>query len=174
MQTFQDTKNRTWRIELNGGVAKRMRTALGVDFFRLVDNSFEKLNALFQDDVQFVDVLAVVCEEQLKAANVTDADFATGFAGEVYEAAANAFTEALIDFTQGRSGAALLRSMKAKSLAAMEIQNRKAATAVEKVTPELLIEEMKNPGSLAKFLNGSSTSSPATSAPTQTAEPSAS
>mgnify|MGYP007071574195 CR=1 FL=1 len=98
MRRFTDTAGRTWELSVTVGTIKRVRDLVGVDLYRLVDDSFRGLSELMADPVRLVDVLYCLCQGQAEAAKVTDEQFGQGLAGDVLAQASESFVEALIDF----------------------------------------------------------------------------
>jgi hypothetical protein len=152
MHSFKDTKDRTWLLEINVAAAKKVRALTGVDLYRLVENDFAKLQELLRDPITLIDVIYVLCQEQAEKLGMNDEAFGGSFAGETVSAAADAFVEAFISFSQDRRAAAVLRSMKTKGTAAVEILATKAEQRLEFVTPEMLADDIENPGSLGQKL----------------------
>jgi len=166
MQSFKDRQGRAWQIEINVALAKKVRALLGVDLYKLVENEFAELQKLLRDPITLVDVIYVLCKDQADALRITDEQFGGSLAGESVTDAANAFFEAFVSFSQDPRMAAVLRSMKQKSLAAVVTLTTDAETALDGITVEMLVEDAKNPGSLARTLKEKSGNSPESSAST--------
>ncbi len=166
MKTFKDRQNRTWLIEINVALAKKVRALTGVDLYRLVDNDFANLQELLRDQITLVDVIYVLCKDQADAQKMTDENFGAGLAGETVTRAAEAFMDAYIDFSQDPRAAAVLRSLTTKGLAAVDAQMTEAEKIADWVTVEMLVQDAKEPGFLAKKLNERLTTSPESSAST--------
>ena len=98
MKSFTDTKGQVWDIDITIGPARRVKSRLGVDLNTVIDNKAAGLVELLTDPYRLVDVLFVLCEAQAVQRQISDQDFADVIGGDVLEAAANAFVEALIDF----------------------------------------------------------------------------
>jgi len=143
VQSFTDRHNRKWLIEINVALAKKVRALTGVDLYRLVENEFAKLQELLRDPITLVDVIYVLCKEQADAAKLTDEQFGAGLAGQTVVAAADAFFEAFVSFSQDQRTAAVLRSMKAKGEAAVSILLTEAEQKLEQTTPESMVQELK-------------------------------
>lgn len=98
MPTFTDSKNRSWRIELNGGLARRLKQEEQLDFFNAWDG--KAFAALAQSEEKLIDALWLCCEEQAQAKQIDTAAFACGFAsGDVFQQAIDALIEAVVLFT---------------------------------------------------------------------------
>ncbi len=65
---FTDERNRTWRLELNYTLAKRLRDVTGLDFVNYQDG--KALLAIHDSDEKLVQVLWLLCEPQAHAAGV--------------------------------------------------------------------------------------------------------
>lgn len=114
MTTFRDNAGRAWDVVVHVLAVKRVRAALGVDLYRLVDDGLKGLGELLADPVLLVDVLYVLCREAAEAAGVSDEDFGRSLAGDALERAAQAFLEALTDFFPDRRARQALRTVTRK------------------------------------------------------------
>jgi hypothetical protein len=164
MRSFTDTKGRIWPIVINVAAVKRCRGLVGVDLYGLVENQFRPLADLLADPVKLVDVLYVLCMAEAESRGISDEQFGEGFAGDVLEAAADAFLEELTDFFQNPRVRAGLRKI---TTAARTVRDRlmdQMEAAMETIDAE----------SAAAALIASSGSSPASSASTPAPSPSAS
>jgi hypothetical protein len=94
-RTFTDTTGRIWSLSITVAEIKRVRKATGIDLYKLVDDQFKPLESLLSDPVKITEVLFVLCDGQHDA---TAEEFERAFSGEVVEAAANVFIDALMDF----------------------------------------------------------------------------
>ena len=70
MHTFADNLGRTWYVAVNVTTIRRVRGALDIDLYQLVDDGMQALGKLVADPVRLADVLYVLCKE--------DADAKTG------------------------------------------------------------------------------------------------
>ena len=73
---FTDERNRTWRLELNYSLAKRLRDVTGLDFVNYQDG--KALLAIHDSDEKLVQVLWLLCEPQAQAATTSGLDSHTG------------------------------------------------------------------------------------------------
>ena len=107
MKAFTDAKGRSWEIELNIRQMKRVRDILGVDLVNVIqtnkDGSIatDTIDRVANDPILLCDILWVLCEQQAKAAGVTDEDFGSSLAGDSIETATRAFLDELVDFFPG-------------------------------------------------------------------------
>lgn len=110
MKQFADLNGRTWAVRVDVGAMKRLQ-AVGINLTDLAEDTILKL---FTDPIFLGDVLWHICKPAADAAQVSEAEFASGLAGDVLEAARTALVDALIQF-QPRAGQreALQRALEA-------------------------------------------------------------
>jgi hypothetical protein len=108
-KTFTDTKGRSWNMEIGWPAFLRVKNKCGLDLNSLIphkgakdednESAIQKFLDLIHSSTDFPPVLTAILETQMKAANVTEADFMDGFeTGESIEAAMLAFRQGLTDF----------------------------------------------------------------------------
>ena len=98
MPKFTDSLSRQWRIELDGGLVRRLKQEESLDFFNAWDG--KAFAALAASEEKLIDALWLCCQEQATAAAIDTLGFARGFAsGDVFQAAADALVEAVVLFT---------------------------------------------------------------------------
>jgi hypothetical protein len=193
-QKFTDADGRTWTVVLNVALTKKVRQATGVDPYRLADDALKPLGALLADPILLVDVLYLLCGAE--GAGVPEESFGGAISGDVIQAAANAFVEALVDFfpdpakraalrnvlDKGRKLERLLRDRGVKDLADLDPE-KLAAKLLRKVDATRRAAELKEEAELKALLgpdtskappSGSPGSAPASSASTPGPSPSAS
>jgi hypothetical protein len=164
MHTFADNLGRTWYVAINVATIRRVRAALGVDLYAMVDDGMRELGRLVSDPVRLADVLYVLCKEDADAKNISDEDFGRALGGDAITAAAEALVEELVDFfPEERSRAALRRV-----IAAGRQVRTKLLEHAETMLGELNVD------SCASALISSYSSSRASSASTPAPSPSAS
>jgi hypothetical protein len=95
---FTDQRGRTWRLELNYSLAKRLRDVTGLDFVNYHDG--KALLAVHDDDEKLVQVIWLLCEAQAKESQVAEEDFGSGLGGDSLEQAIEALEQALINFSR--------------------------------------------------------------------------
>lgn len=160
MHVFKDAAGRAWEVVIDVAAVRRVRAAVGLDLLALAENGARPLGELLGDAVLVVEVLYVLCEPQAKAASVSDEDFGRLFAGDVLEAATDAFTEELVDFFPRRLREAMRRMLaKARDLSARML------TQVEAKIDAIDLD------SLVTTLNASSGKPPASSVSTPATSP---
>ena len=103
MHTFIDKKNRTWKIDLNFYVVRQIRERCQINLDNIIEEKAKPIEILANNPQKLVDTLFVICEEQLKAADLTDIDFAKGFGGDTLELATKAFLEELYEYLPSSS-----------------------------------------------------------------------
>lgn len=96
--SFQDTRNREWRLALNFSLAKRLRDVTGLDFVNYQDG--KALLAVHDSDERLVQVLWLMCEAQANESGVTEEEFGSGLGGDALEQAIGALEEALVNFSR--------------------------------------------------------------------------
>jgi hypothetical protein len=162
MGMFKDSEGRPWAVAINTTVIKRVRLMAGVDINGLLDDKFEKLNALHRDVVLFVDVLYAVCKDEADRRSLTDEDFGRAMFGDALHHADVAFCEALADFfSDPRMRGALRRVIAAGA----EVRDR----LLERLDRETATIDVD---SAVRRLIGSPGDSPASSASTPAPSPS--
>lgn len=95
---FSDQQGRSWRLELNYSLAKRLRDVTGLDFVNYQDG--KALLAIHDSDEQLVQVLWLLCEPQANAAQISEEAFGSGLGGEALEQGIEALEQALLNFSR--------------------------------------------------------------------------
>ncbi len=163
MHTFADNLGRTWYVAVNVATIRRVRAALGVDLYQLVDDGMQELGKLVSDPVRLADVLYVLCKEDADTKNISDEDFGRALGGDAITSAAEALVEELVDFFPDERSRAALRRVIA---AGRQVRTKLLDHA------ETMLDEL-DPDSCASALISSWTSSRASSASTPAPSPSA-
>jgi hypothetical protein len=115
---------------------RRVRAALDVDLYQLVDDGMQALGRLVADPVRLADVLYVLCKDDADAKNISDEDFGRALAGDAITAAAEALVEELVDFfPDERSRAALRRVIATGREVRTKLLDR-AETLLETINPD--------------------------------------
>jgi hypothetical protein len=96
--SFLDRAGRLWQLELNYGLATRIRKSLGVDLANA--HNGEALQQLGTDDELLVATLFALVEEQAQRAEVSPEAFTEALDGEVLEHAGEALSEMIRLFTR--------------------------------------------------------------------------
>lgn len=141
MRTFKDSAGRTWKIDINVAQVKRVKSALSLDLLGLVDDRMRPLEQLLSDPVKLVDLIYVLCSEQVEKDGVSDEQFGRAMAGDVIEAAAEAFVGALSDFFPSRQRQALQLVMR-KQTELKEVLATKGMQELESLDLEAAAQEI--------------------------------
>lgn len=97
---FRDASGRRFTLILNYGLAEAIEQALGIDLVNA--HNGEALQRLSFDGKLFVQTLAMLCEEQLRAQGTTPAEFVQALDGDALAAAGQALEEMLLVFIRPR------------------------------------------------------------------------
>jgi hypothetical protein len=97
---FTDAKGDKWVVEITIGTIRRIKRSLNADFGNPLVGNPAPLTRFHLDIAFIVDVIFVVCEDELKSRGITDLEFAERFSGDASYTAYIAFLEALGDFFQ--------------------------------------------------------------------------
>lgn len=111
MAKFTDNEGRDWIVRVDVGTVKRVRATLDID---LADMTGETAERLADDPVALVDVLYLVCRDQVADRKLSDEDFGRGLMGDPIDDASAALLEAIADFFPARKRA-LLQKVLAKT-----------------------------------------------------------
>lgn len=97
MPHFTDTEGRRWELELNIGLARRIKSLAGVDL--LAKNPTPEIAKIIEDLETLVNVLWIVCERQAQTRDVDEEDFAWALGGETFHPAVYGLLEAIVNFS---------------------------------------------------------------------------
>ncbi len=156
MSKFDDTKARTWTLDINLLTVDVVHKETGVSLLTLFDEQAQGLQQLLAN----LPALAHVCYILADAGGdgVSQADFAKALKGDTIGAMTAAFLEALTDFFPDARRRAFLAKIQA-SWEAMEIKALNLlASEVTKIDPDQLAD-----AALTRMLSTKSGSSPASS-----------
>jgi hypothetical protein len=142
MKTFNDTEGRDWTVLIAVGAVKRVRAALDIDLYALIDDQAKALAELMDDPCRLVDVVYVLCRDQAEQKEVLEVQFGEALAGDTLEALAEAFVEALIDFfPKARSREALRKIVRAGKQVS-ELMQTRAEKELETIDVEKVAEKL--------------------------------
>lgn len=96
--TFTDLAGRTWRLDLNYGLALEIEAALGVDLANA--HNGQALQQLATDAKLFFQTLTLLCQDQLAERSLSEKQFLSGFNDETVERATQAVEQMLVLFTR--------------------------------------------------------------------------
>lgn len=152
MQTFLDTKGRSWVIEVTAWDVRQARVRLDLDVGKLVEDRCKPLAELLGDPVRLVDLVYLLCERQARERGVTDEEFGRSIDGDVLDAMGAALIEALADFFQ-KATREILRALSRKTQAVLKLRQEQAsslAAAIDQTSPEaVLAKSSERAGDLA-------------------------
>ncbi|MBN9521080.1 hypothetical protein J0H58_21605 [bacterium] len=154
MAVFKDAEGREWRVAITAGDLRPVRESTGVHLGQLVGNGLKGLAELLGDPINLIDVVRLLVRRQHPA--VTDEAFGRALGGDALEDMANAFVEAVADFSPRQFRRPLL-ALKTK---AAEVETRAAALLMEKVA-EIDPGRLLTPNASAGSSPGSPDSTPA-------------
>jgi hypothetical protein len=142
MAQFTDSLKRTWTLIITTWEFKNLREKLNVEILDYFDTAKEGSlsDKLTKQPDYIVDILGVLCVEQMKSYGATPESLYRLFDGGTCEAATIALGEAIVDFFQNsRQGPAMKKFLEMqKTLARM--MDEQAATATAELTPEKMDE----------------------------------
>ena len=127
MRQFKDEQGRPWTITINIGTVKKVRSLAKVDLLDLREGNL--FNDLAADPIKLGDVLWVLCEDEAKAANITELQFAAALAGDALDAATNALLEEIVDFFPKPQREVLRKAL----IKGREVQERQMARAMREL-----------------------------------------
>lgn len=146
--TFRDRSGRAWEVEFTVGLVQRLKRD-GLDLKGLLADPERFAAVMAQAPEDLVGHLWTVCEPQAKAFGLTPEEFGYLFDRETYDAAADAFLEAFVLFSQRSAAGAAIRERFPRLMERMDraISERLAAD-------------------LDRILSGTATASPGSAAST--------
>jgi len=154
MKTFTDALNRDWSIVVNGHSAKRVRDTLGVNLLSL---NLDEVNRLIADPITLVDVIFVLCKDEVEKRKLTDEQFAQGLVGDPLGKATRAMLEEVANFFQSGQRQALLKMLD-KNEELQQVALGLATSEIDRINVSAAAKE------LLAMLGKSSTSSQASPA----------
>jgi hypothetical protein len=98
MRTFVDNAGRTWIITIHVAAVKKLRGALNLDLYGLLDDKLQNLAKFLADPIGRVDAFYWLCKDQADKLGVTDEAFGQAMWGDAIERATEAFIDELVDF----------------------------------------------------------------------------
>jgi hypothetical protein len=148
MQTFKDRNGREWGIEITVGSIKRVRDAVKVNLYDLIDDNFAGLRRLLDNPIDLVDVVFVLCEQNAKASGINDVQFGESLSGESISEMADAFTQAFIDFFPDRRRAAVLQKLVAKAKETAAAICEESEKAIESLDVSAVVASLRGKSGL--------------------------
>ena len=113
MRSFKDNKGRTWEIDVDYHVIRRVKgSELAVNLLDLVAGEGSPLVQQIIDDPLFlIDLLFVICRPQAEKLSISDEEFGKSIRGDVIDAATTALLEELADFFPAGKRRVLLKAV---------------------------------------------------------------
>lgn len=107
MEAFKDRTGETWDLDLNIGVAMRLKSRLDFDLENILDIQSDlsvkdktPLEKLATDAIFMFNVIFVTCEKQCRERNLSEEEFAERFSAETIIAAADALIREIVNFSR--------------------------------------------------------------------------
>lgn len=146
--TFQDAANREWRIDLDDVLLDRIERAFRID---LLSSERPPFADLARNPRRFIQLLVVICGEQIKSLGITEEDFRRAIKPQQLEPAGRALLEAVglffpADIRSARQS--LLdqshgMAMKADTLAAAKMNDPRVVAAMEREADKALEQALQ-------------------------------
>lgn len=119
MKTFKDRFNRVWKISLDAAELTRVHVVEGIDLVAAVDLSRQAgpnvFSELAEDPAKIVALLYTVLEPQIKAAGMSEVDFAKAMTGYGIANAVTALIDELIELIGSHEARAKLKAIMEKA-----------------------------------------------------------
>lgn len=154
MQAFKDLEGRTWDVNITIAAVRRVKRMVEID---LLDTG-GTIEALMHDVPRLCDVLFAVLKPQADTLGVSDEQFGESLAGDVIDAAVNAFLNAWVSFSPPAQRAVLTRAVDSARRVSEKL--RKAA---ETVLDETDLDALTEAEMRRRSTRNSSTDAPASS-----------
>lgn len=133
MAKFKDDTGVDWVVDLNVTEVKRVRELAGVDLLD-IDGGKVFQNVL-TDPMYLASTMFVLCESQCAERGMSADDFGRIMKGDVWDRAAEALIQAIVDFSRNPKARAALGLVAAKY---RELEARAGDVAIERITsPEM-------------------------------------
>jgi len=158
MEKFKDRNGEEWSIDISVEDLRMVRDQLGLNLLEIIEGPL--LEEFARDPVRLIDVLAVLCREQMAHRGIDAAAFGRRFSGDALEAAAEAFAGAIVAFFP-RSRRELFRRAIEKGREINQAQLAIARRRIEEAKPQEMAEVLlSKPGAKSADAPGSSESTP--------------
>jgi len=141
MNAFKDPNGKLWQVPVNVTTLKRVKSVLDIDLMGIVSQDSTVLTTLYEDPIEMVNVIYVLCKDQADEMGLSDEDFGQLFAsGDLIEEAATSLIEGLTDFFPPRRRA-ILKKVIQKINQVEDSLTAKAEEMVEAVDVDLILEK---------------------------------
>lgn len=134
-KSFTDRFDKRWQLTIDVAACKRVKNALAINLYKLVEDGFRPLRDLLSDPIQLVDVIFVL-SVPLDQQAASDEDFGRAMAGDALERAAEAFTQELVDFFPSRRQREALTKVLATHRQIKDRLMEKATADLAQIDPE--------------------------------------
>src|SRR5215204_5014710 len=98
MSKFKDSKNDEWDLILNVGMIEDIKEATSVDLDLLLTDPSKLADIFIATPKKLVEILFVICEEQIKERGLEPRDFGKRFDRSTLDSAAEAMIGAVVSF----------------------------------------------------------------------------
>ena len=129
MSKFKDASGREWNVELNVGLIEDIHEQTGVMIDDLIKDAEKFADVAFNNPRRLVEVLYVICEDQIKNVPLTPKEFGRLFDRTTIDKACNAFMESVVLFYPRASVGEALRENLPTILAKMDQELAQKANA---------------------------------------------
>lgn len=134
MLTFKDRENREWEVKLDVGMIEDIKDETGVDLDDLMKEKSKMSEMIFAETRKLVEIMYVICKEQINKIPLTPREFAKGFDRQTLDSASDAFLNALILFYPRTSAGKVLAEEFPQMILKMDAEiTRKTKESVKKV-----------------------------------------
>ena len=99
MKTFQDSKNRTWRIELNCDNVAAIKETVGVNVLDIAEKDSELLKQLTDYPPMVAEIVFVAIQDQAATAGVDKTEFRRSLNGDAISAAWEGLLAEIVNFS---------------------------------------------------------------------------
>lgn len=144
MRSWTDNQGRSWHVEINVEVLRRVRGLTGLNLMELV--SGDLADRLAADPVLLGDLVYAVCQPQAEAAGIDSAEFGRGLAGDAVDAASKALLEAVVDFFPSRRRRVLQQALEKLDDVEQELIELAERRLSDPQTRQRLVESFSSTG----------------------------
>ena len=142
MKPFTDSANRTWTVTINVDAIKRVRSLLGIDLLKVLDDGCKLLADLHDDPVLLVDVLYCLCKLQADTLKVSDEDFGRAMFGDAILSAHTALIQELADFFPSARQREAIKKVIGKTSQVVDRLLDHAELKIDEVDPEAVAQKL--------------------------------
>lgn len=128
MTTFKDSAGTEWTLKLSTGVIEDITEVTHVDLDGLVKNPSKFADIILTEPKKLVEILYVLCAEQLETTGLTPRDFGRRFDRATLDEATNALLREVVTFYPRTSAGKVLSEKLPELLAKMDRDIEKKTT----------------------------------------------